>query len=128
MPKATKEDAKKILYNNISFFVTPLNEPQLFQHVYQRCESINLIKDYSDNLKALLYKKQKKVSEHASTPVVYSWNKCHFTPALEHDDICHYIVNNKNHPALKLWQKERPLLWSSECEDDEYVPVIVQNA
>ena len=63
------------------------------------------LKDYSTKLKDLLYKHRENISLYEKKPVIYAWNRRNFKPALQHETIRQFIIDNSEHPAVLFGKK-----------------------
>ncbi len=105
MPIPTKEEAEEFIYKNRSFFSTPLTikGQKTFQQFYADANAIDKIEDYSQKLMILLNKYNQRLNNGSSRPVIYAWKKGNFSPALKHNKIRQFIIDNKNHDAITIW-------------------------
>ena len=129
MVAPTKEETLEFINNNKSFFTTPLSvEGQKeFQQFYQDENAIEQIADYSQKLTDLLYKYAQQLSKDSSKAVIYSWRKGDFGPALEHEEVRQFIIDNKDHPALVMWANRNPALETKEQEKNQEKPMEVDD-
>ncbi len=102
----TIEDVRQFIKENESFFKTPLKDQKRFQAFYQKVNKMDEIRHYSAGLTALLYRGCHRLSEKAETLVIYPWKNGNFEPALKHEKIRQYLMDNKDHPAVVLWRNK----------------------
>lgn len=134
MTSPTKEETRDFINKNISFFITPLSEKRQkkFQKFYTNADAIDKIADYSQKLMAILYKCTQKLSQDSSTPVIYAWQKGNFEPALEHEEVRQFIMDNKDHPAITIWANKKPTIEmnksAKQTQKQETPPPTQENA
>ncbi|CEG58389.1 hypothetical protein [Legionella fallonii] len=118
MVAPTKEETNDFINKNKSFFTTPLTEKgqKEFQQFYTNANAIAKIADYSQQLMAILYKHGQQLNEDSVTPVVYAWRKGDFAPALEHEEVRQFIMDNKDHPALVMWANKKSVIEANKSE------------
>lgn len=106
----TKEETQEFINKNKSFFTTPLTPKgqKEFRQFYQDADAEDIISNYSRKLISLLYKNTKKIKENTTTPVIYSWLKNDFAPALEHEEVRQFIMDNRDDPAVVMWRNKKP--------------------
>ncbi|HAU1321919.1 TPA: hypothetical protein F8R96_13385 [Legionella pneumophila] len=118
MAAPTKEEVQDFINKNISFFITPLSEEgqKKFQQFYKDANAMNQISDYSQKLMALLHKCTQKLSSESVTPVIYAWRKGDFAPALEHEEVRQFIMDNQDHPAVVMWRNNKSTIELNKSE------------
>lgn len=109
MSVPTIEEVREFIKENESFFKTPIQDQEKFRKFYSDINAIEDISQYSESLIKLLYKHTQRLTKESVTPVVYSWRKEDFEPALQHEAIRQFIMDNKDHPALVKWRNGRLL-------------------
>jgi hypothetical protein len=130
MTAPTKEEVQEFMNKNKSFFATPLTDEgqKEFQKFYNDANAIDKIADYSKKLIDLLYKNTQQVNEQTITPVVYAWRKGDFAPALEHEEVRQFIMDNKEHPALVMWANNKPAVELRETQTKTQPPSGTQDS
>ena len=76
-----------------------------FEQLYDEENKLDDLKDYSTKLKDLLYKHRENISLYEKKPVIYAWNRRNFKPALQHETIRQFIIDNSEHPAVLFCKK-----------------------
>ncbi|HBD7070921.1 hypothetical protein [Legionella pneumophila] len=117
MAAPTKEEVQDFIDKNISFFITPLSEEEQkkFQQFYKDANAMEQIADYSKKLMALLYK-YKQILNNNRVPVFNAWRKGDFAPALAHEEIRQFIMDNKDHPAVMMWANKKSTIELNKSE------------
>ena len=104
----TIAETRKFLEENNSFFLGPINNQESFVNFYIENGLQDEITDYSNKLCALLYKNSTTTKVDAKTKVarrvINPWRKGNFVPALEHEEVRQFLINNKDDPALIIWR------------------------
>lgn len=104
-------ETREFLEQNASFFRTPLTDQSRFIQFYEATGKLGLLQDYSQQLTDLLRDHYQEPHEHVRKSVIYAWRNGDFEPALQHPAICDFLIANKDHLAILLWndnvQQER---------------------
>lgn len=120
---ATEKEALDFIKKNESFFKTPLPDflpsgkgplipveskgQKEFAEFFQKNNKINDIKDYSSKLEKLLYREREQTGENTKKPLINYWNRGDFETVLKNEKIRNFIMENKEHPALLLWENSK---------------------
>ncbi|MDI1351962.1 MAG: hypothetical protein PSV35_04215 [bacterium] len=127
------EEVKQFIEENASFFKTPLpnftstdnpaytqaiisDGQKIFIAFYEHIGEMDTIRDYSNKLKHLLYIHQEQIGQDLQRPVLGAWFRGNFDVALQHAPIRQFIMANKCHPAIRIWNSRddlNPLLTTS---------------
>lgn len=130
MVAPTKAEAQVFIEKNKGFFTTPLSQKgqEEFQKFYEDEHAINAIADYSQKLQAVLYKCEQILAERQlangtmekrTQAVIYPWRKGDFAPALEHEEVRQFLLDNKDHPAVVLWRNKELNLSGAKTQKQE---------
>lgn len=76
-----------------------------FEGLYNEKNKLDDLINYSEKLKDLLYKHRENISLFEKKPVICAWNRGNFKPALQHETIRQFIIDNSEHPAVLFCKK-----------------------
>lgn len=120
-----QKEALDFIKKNESFFRTPLPDflqsgegplipveskgQKKFSKFFQENNKLECIKDYSSKLQKLLYRERENIRENTQKPLINYWNLGDFKTVLKNKKIRDFIMENKEHPALLLWENSKKI-------------------
>ena len=101
MPRPTIEDVRNFVQANRAFFETPIKDQDKFRKFFEDNDTIKDIEDYSSKFTNVLQTTMHRARNYIA-PVLVFWKNNDFEKAFQHQQVRDFIMDNANHPALKL--------------------------
>lgn len=107
-------DKKKIL-------LTPIASPgqKEFADFFEKKDKLDEIKEYSKGLADLLNKEVERIDDKSGKALISYWYRRDFETVLKNEKIRKYIMDNREHPALKLWREHKDLEQEKLSQNEE---------
>jgi hypothetical protein len=107
------EEARKLLKDNESFFFALFTDQNKFLQFYAASGKLDVIQEYSSGLMMLL---RTHPEPTATTQAIPAWQNGDFEPALQNEVILDFLLNNKDHKAIQLWNDTLQHQWQNTAD------------